>query len=107
MSIVLRGEGWAAHVITGSANDAGFFDVYCMTDSLSSEGALSGAKYVLNAFAFGRTCLIRVAPEVASEKDFATGVTGHRGMVRFSYKLESGEWHYPKPPANMWFGQRA
>ncbi len=92
--IEIHGDGWFASILSGPPED-GIFNVFCTTVGNTHAEAMMGATAVLNIFAHGRWAFIRVKPEAVSEEDFDTKITHHRGFVRFSYKLESGEWHYP------------
>jgi hypothetical protein len=83
-------------LVSDSPQPSGFLNVIARTIGETREDALAGAEFVLNAFAFGRLAYIRVKPEANSETDFDTKVTRHRGFVRFSYRLESGDWQYPE-----------
>lgn len=94
-AVKIYANNWVATVFASPEADAsGFFAVYATTVGASAQYAGDAATFVLNAFAFGRTAVIRVAPESNSEKNFATQTIRHHGFVRFSYKLEAGGWHY-------------
>ena len=56
---------------------------------------MDGAEYILETFAKGRAAVIRAKPEAMSERDWDTQLMRHSGYVRFSYRLEPGEWMYP------------
>lgn len=102
----IYGEGWSATVLTGPSRD-GWYQVYCTTLGESGEKALEGAAYILNAFAFGRVALIRVRPEAASDKDFDTKEVHHKGVVRFMYRLDAGDWQYAEPTMTLRIGDAA
>src|SRR5882762_1655114 len=95
-TVKIYSNGWVATILTGKASPEGFFNIYATTIGETKEDALAGAEYVLNAFAFGRLAFIRVAPKAHSDFDFDTKLTRNNGIVRLSYKLEAGEWHYPE-----------
>lgn len=99
-------DGWVATVLTGPCMD-GWYQIYCTTVGETNDKALEGAEHVLNAFAFGRAALIRVRPESDSETDFDTKEARHAGIVRFHYRLDAGEWHYPDPTMTIPIGTAA
>ncbi len=89
---------WKAEVaISDGGSPDGFTHVECRTTGDSVPHALMGAEYILNAFCKGRLAFIRVKPEAASDTDFRSSKIVNKGYVRFGYKLEPGEWHYPDP----------
>jgi hypothetical protein len=85
----------------------GWYQVYCTTMGDTKALAFEGAEHVLNALAFGRTAAIRVRPEASSDTDFDTKETHHKGIVRFIYRLDAGEWHYPEPTMTIPFASVA
>jgi hypothetical protein len=105
--IKIHSDNWVATVLSLSHPSEGFFHIYATTIGETKEDAFAGAEYVLNAFAFGRLALIRAKPEANSETDFDTKLTRHKGFVRFSYRLEAGEWQYPDPPVMAGLGSVA
>ena len=95
-AIKVYSERWAAEVlISDDPNKAGFKHVQARLLADSQDDALAGAQQILNDYATGKTAYIRAKPEAQSERDFATNFVFHRGYVRFSFKDEPGEWHYP------------
>lgn len=53
---------------------------------------LAGAQWAADFLAKGRITVFRVRPEASHETNFDTKMIKHRGYVRFSFKLEPGEW---------------
>lgn len=95
-AVKIYSDGWVATILTGPASNDGFYQVYCTTLGETNALALAAAAHVLNVFAFGRLAMIRANLEAVSETDFDTKKMSHKGFVRFIYKLEAGEWHYPE-----------
>ena len=93
-AIKLYGNKWVATIIVSGIPypEDGLFHVSCETVGVNQYEANAAAWYVLRHFASGRLAFIRVEPEAHSDTDFATKIIHHRGHVRFSYKLEPGEW---------------
>jgi len=89
---------WSAQINISNA-DNGFRHVHGMTTGSSAEEALHGAEVIFELICpKDREAFIRAAPEVASETDFATKETFHRGFVRFTVCPDKeGQRHYPEP----------
>ena len=105
-AIKIYANDWVATVLTSMINDAGFFHVICNVEGISHSAAILGAEHILNIFAKGRMAMILAKPEANSETDFDTKIIHHRGYVRFSYKLEAGDWQYPDPSMRLSFGEQ-
>lgn len=103
-AIKIYGNNWVATVLAGSPSPDGIIQIYCTTTGATPADAMTAATFVLNAFAHGRQAMIRCAPEARSETDFDTKITNHLGFVRFSYKLESGEWTFPEHETSIPMG---
>lgn len=94
-AIKVYANDWVATIFASPWPDpSGFYSICAITVGSSAINAEFAANYVLAHFANGRLAVIRVRPQANSEKDFATQITHHRGIVRFSYKLEPGSWHW-------------
>lgn len=95
---------WAAEVLLTPQNDeSGFINCVAFVDGKSKETALQGAVKVRELFAAGREAYLRVDAGAASETSFDTKKTKHIGFVRFSFRCESGEWHYPEKSDTIQF----
>jgi hypothetical protein len=95
-AIKVYARDWVATIFSSEKPDEhGFIHVTCHTVGSAQPDALRAAEHVLNAFAFGRVAFIRTKPETEDQRDHRSEKTIHRGYVRFSYKLELGEWKYP------------
>lgn len=94
--VTMVSNKWVAAVsVSPNIDEHGFVHAYARTSGTSEAEARSAAQYVLWALGFGRETFIRTRPEANSETDFRTKITRHSGFVRFSFKLERGEWHWP------------
>jgi len=93
-AIKLYGNKWVATIAVSGIPypEDGLFHVSCFTVGASQYEANAAAWYVLRHFAAGRVAFIRVEPTAESHRNHLTKETTHRGCVRFSYKLEPGEW---------------
>jgi hypothetical protein len=99
-------EKWTAEIICSPQPQASdqLNHVQAKTLGLTKEDALAGAQFVLDLFAKGRLAYIRAMPEAHSDKvNFSktemmtnTGDIIHQGYVRFSFRCEDGDWHYPE-----------
>ncbi len=84
---------WRAHISMHCDDvEPRIFYVECHTLASSVDEAKSGAEFVLDAMASGKSAFIRVAPEADEYRQFDTGTTDYKGYVRFSYVNSPGEW---------------
>lgn len=96
MEVRISEDDWCAELICSpQSHMAGFMHCTAKVVGRTEAHALDGAKAVLDLFAKGREAFVRVAPEASTERDFDTKEVRYRGYVRFSVKLEAGEWHSP------------
>jgi hypothetical protein len=106
-AIKVYANNWVATVITSPhPSTDGFYYVYCSTVGATLLDALNAARHVLYVYAWGRTAFIRVEPDAESYTDFDTKIIHHRGITRFSYKLEPGVWSYPSEDIPLQFGEQ-
>lgn len=95
---IVHSQGWTAKILESeSPTPDGFWHVYATIDGDSAALALVGTEHILNVYAKGRMAFIRAMPEVGTDRSFDSQITRYTGFVRFSYKLESGEWTYLEP----------
>jgi hypothetical protein len=104
-AIKVYAQNWVATIIASASPTDGYYPVNCDVRGSSREEALKGAQHILNAYAFGRKAYIRVEPEAVTHPLLDGGVA-HVANVRFSYKLEPGEWSYPNKEPSTYFGEQ-
>jgi hypothetical protein len=91
-----------------SLSEDGFYHVTAKTRGSDRETAEKIAHDVLRFLSAGRRTFIRTEPTASSETDYDTGITHHRGYVRFSFKDEPGTTEVLKIEPNplVGFGPR-
>ena len=95
MKILIEEDSWIAEITVSQQSNISDF-VHCIgkVNGFTKEDAFIGAQYILDLFAKGRSAFIRVEPSAESDTSFDTKKITHRGFVRFSFRLESGDWQY-------------
>lgn len=88
-TIKMQGNNWTGEAIVSEAPH--FYNVIIQVEGETKESALSGVQFMRDVFAFGRVSYMRTEPETASETDFDTKITRHRGFARLGFKFEAGE----------------
>lgn len=96
MEIKITDDNWTAEVLV-SPQPVMLDFVHCIAKvtGKTEADALRGAQCVLDLFAKGRETYVRNKPESDTQTNFDTKETQHFGFVRFSFRLESGDWVYP------------
>jgi hypothetical protein len=96
MEIQIEEEKWFATImLTPQDQGTDILHLEARLYGLTPDDVLGGAKYILDLFAKGRTAYIRAEPESVSAPNLNTKAIEHRGFVRFSFRLDHGEWHLP------------
>jgi hypothetical protein len=94
-AVTVHSPGWTAKVLESeNPSPDGMRHIYATIDGDSAALALFGAEHILNVYAKGRVAFIRVMPEVGVDRRFDSQIVRYLGFVRFSYRLEPGEWTY-------------
>ena len=96
--ITIQTKQWCARAwCSDDVGPGAYHHFQVQVDGVTEPDCRAGGDWVLNFFAQGRDTFIRTPVEMASDTDFDSKVTRHRGFVRFSVRLQAGEWHYPEP----------
>ncbi len=77
-------------------DDEGFHYVTCQVEATTADEARACGLGVLGSMAGGKEAYIRAPYEASYEKDFDTKITKFGGYVRFGWRDQPGEWHYPE-----------
>lgn len=102
MKIYIEEETWNAEILLFPQEPlSDYINLTAYVRGHTQETSLEGARRILNLFAEGRFACIRVLPEGVSEIDFDTKETEHRAYVRFTFRLGTGEWCYPKSEGSI------
>jgi hypothetical protein len=97
---IVHSKGWTAKILESeSPSPDGTWHVYATVDGDTADLATLGTEHILNVYAKGRIAFIRAKPEIGVNRDFDCLTVRYVGFVRFSYRLETGEWTY-LPPNN-------